>query len=105
MSSFARTPYLAFAGLLATVIAVPQSYAQDDEITVKEWDVPTPGSVPHDIVADSNGIVWYTAIGDNKIGRFDQGTGTLHEYDMPTPNTTSRFIYADSEGRVWFPTT
>jgi streptogramin lyase len=38
-----------------------------------------------------------------KVGKFDQGTGTLHEYDLPTPRTIVRFIYADGDGNIWFP--
>ena len=38
-----------------------------------------------------------------KIGKFDQGTGTLHGAILPTPRTVIRFIYADGDGNIWFP--
>lgn len=101
MSSPARTLCLAFAFLLAILLAVPQSFAQQ-EITVKEWDVPTPGSDPHDIVVDGNGIVWYTAIGANKIGRFDPATEQFREFDIPTPSSRPHGLVADGDGNIWF---
>lgn len=55
-----------FPGILVILIAIPHSYAQR-EITIMEWDLPTPNSAPHDVIVDGNGIVWYTAIGANNI--------------------------------------
>lgn len=96
----ARTLSLAFAGLLLILSTVPQSFAQ--QITVKEWDVPTRGSAPHDIVVDGNGIVWYTAIGANKIGRFDPSTEQFREFDIPTPSSRPHGLVADGDGNIWF---
>lgn len=101
MSHSARTLYLAFTGFAAILLAVPSSYAQQ-EITIKEWNVPTPGSTPHDIVVDRNGVVWYTAIGANKIGRFDPSTEKFQEFDIPTPSSRPHGLVADENGNIWF---
>ena len=37
-----------------------------------------------------------------EVGKFDQGTGTLHEYDLPTSRTIVQFIYADGDGNICF---
>lgn len=101
VSRLTRTLCLAFAGVLVILLAVPQSFAQQ-EITVKEWDVPTPGSNPHDIVVDGNGIVWYTAIGANKIGRFDPTSEQFQEFNIPTPSSRPHGLVADESGNIWF---
>lgn len=101
MSRTARTLCLAFAGALVILLAVPQSFAQQG-ITVREWDVPTRGSAPHDIVVDESGIVWYTAIGANKIGRFDPATEEFQEFDVPTPSSRPHGLVADGSGNIWF---
>jgi len=83
------------------LLAVPQSFAQQ-EITVKEWVVPTQGSAPHDIVVDGNGIVWYTAIGANKIGRFDPATEEFQEFSIPTQSSRPHGLVADESSNIWF---
>ena len=57
-------------------LAAPHIYAQQQTgITIKEWEIPTPNSAPHDIVVDErNKTVWFTEIGANKIGKFDPPT-------------------------------
>ncbi|WP_182133883.1 hypothetical protein [Nitrosopumilus sp. b1] len=41
------------------------SYAE--EISIQEWDIPTPNSSPHDVVVSQDGTVWFTEIATNKI--------------------------------------
>lgn len=101
MSTPSRT-LLAFAITVMILLAAPCAFAQQDEITVKEWDVPTPGSAPHDIVVDGDGIVWYTAIGANKIGRFDPATEQFSEFDIPTQSSRPHGLVADRNGNIWF---
>lgn len=101
MSGLARTLCFAFAGVFL-ILFVPNSYAQQDEITVKEWKVPTPNSAPHDIVVDKNGTVWYTAIGVNKIGMFDPVKEQFREFDIPTQSSRPHGLVADDSGNIWF---
>src|SRR4030066_1783611 len=78
------------------------SYAQPEEITVQEWEIPTPNSAPHDIVVDKNGIVWFTEIDTNKIGRFDPNTKQFIEYPIETPSAGPHGLVVDDAGNVWF---
>jgi virginiamycin B lyase len=41
------------------------------EVSIKEWQVPTPGSRPHDPAFAPDGSVWYTGQMANVLGRFD----------------------------------
>ena len=48
--------------------------------SIKLWDVPTPGSRPHDPLATKDGAIWYTGQMTNKLGRVDPKTGAVKEY-------------------------
>jgi streptogramin lyase len=79
VSRTSRTLCFAFIGAFVIMFAVPSAIAQQGDISIKEWDVPTPNSDPHDIVVDGNGLVWYTAIGANKIGPYSASTSQVTE--------------------------
>jgi virginiamycin B lyase len=72
------------------------------QVTIKEWDVPTPGSRPHDPLATPDGLIWYTGQMASKIGRVDPRTGQFKEYDTKTPGSGPHGLVADAEGNIWF---
>ena len=49
-------------------------------VQIKEYEVPTPQSRPHDPALAPDGSLWYTGQGANKLGRFDPKTGELKEF-------------------------
>ncbi len=55
------------------------------EVSIKEWQVPTPGSRPHDPAFAPDGSVWYTGQMANVLGRFDPKTQQFKEYPLKTP--------------------
>src|ERR687888_299656 len=57
------------------------------EAAVKLWQVPTPGSRPHDPLATRDGAIWYTGQLSGKLGRLDPKTGVIKEYPLKTPQT------------------
>ena len=69
---------------------------------VEIFDLPELGSRPYDIAVDARGIVWFTELGANRIGRFDPRTGTFVAYLLPTPGGQPLRIVVDSRGRIWF---
>ena len=72
------------------------------QASIKLWDVPTPGSRPHDPLAAKDGAIWYTGQMTNKLGRVDPKTGTVKEYPLKTPNTGPHGLVEDKDGNVWF---
>ncbi|MGH9782704.1 MAG: hypothetical protein ACRD88_00835, partial [Terriglobia bacterium] len=44
------------------------------EVTIREWDVPTPGSRPHDPLVARDGSIWYAGINASILGHFDPKT-------------------------------
>jgi len=98
------------------------------EAAIKLWQVPTPGSRPHDPLATRDGAIWYTGQLSDKLGRLDPKsgeikdgniwftgnhmslvgkldpkTGDVSEYKMPDPKAKDPHTIAiDGNGIVWF---
>src|SRR6266700_4531929 len=87
----------AFAVTLAGVAAV-----QTLNVDIKEYEVPTPRSRPHDPAVAPDGSLWYTGQGANKLGRLDPKTGEFKEYRLKTPNSGPHGLVADKAGDIWF---
>jgi virginiamycin B lyase len=87
---------LAFATPLAGFAAV-----QTLNVEIKEYEVPTPRSRPHDPAIAPDGSLWYTGQGANKLGRLDPKTGEFKEYPLKTPNSGPHGLVAD-KADIWF---
>ncbi len=72
------------------------------EVSIKEWQVPTPGSRPHDPAYAPDGSVWYTGQMANVLGRFDPKTERFKEYPLKTPDSGPHGLVADKDGNIWF---
>ena len=71
-------------------------------VQIKEYEVPTPKSRPHDPALAPDGSLWYTGQAANKLGRLDPKTGEFKEYPLKTPNSGPHGLVADKEGAIWF---
>ena len=87
--------YLAknFAGEASPGVAVPGSV----QATIKEWDVPTPNSVPYDIISAQSGV-WFTEEFGNAIARFDPRTLGFREYHLRPGTTPSCLVEVQNDG-------
>jgi virginiamycin B lyase len=72
------------------------------EVSIQEWQVPTPGSRPHDPAFAPDGSVWYTGQMANVLGRFDPKTNQFKEYHLKTPDSGPHGLVADKDGNIWF---
>jgi len=61
--------------------------ASSARVSLKEWDVPTPNSYPHDPALSPDGALWYTGQGSNTLGRLDPMTGKVREFHLKPPNS------------------
>src|SRR5690349_8271510 len=87
----------------ATLAAPPAgSKAKALEVTIREWDVPTPNSGPHDPAFAPDGSLWWTGQQSNRLGRLDLATGMMREYPLKTPNTGPHGLAFDRDGNVWY---
>ena len=71
-------------------------------IDIKEWQVPIPGSRPHDPLATRDGAIWYTGQMTNRLGRVDPKSGQVKEYPLKTPLTAPHGLVEDKNGNIWF---
>ena len=67
--------------------------------TITEFSIPTPESVPSEIVAGPDGDLWFTETQGNKIGRITPG-GFFDEFLLPGHGP--RGIAVGSDGNLWF---
>ena len=47
------------------------------QVSTQAYSLPSGGGHPHDVAVGKDGIVWYTAQGDGKLGRLDPTTGKV----------------------------
>src|SRR5436853_7065436 len=71
-------------------------------VQIKEYEVPTPRSRPHDPALAPDGSLWYTGQGANKLGRLDPKTGEFKEYPLKTRDSGPHGLVADKDGNIWF---
>ena len=98
-----------YLGALVAIILlqlefVPALAAPAGQLTahIKEYDVPTPHSRPHDPAVAPDGSLWWTGQQANKLGRLDPSTGAMKEYSLKTPNSGPHGLVADNTGNIWF---
>src|SRR3989440_306198 len=53
------------------------------EVTSRPYALPSGGGSPHDVAVSADGVVWYTAQRDGKLGRLDPATGDMKVWDAP----------------------
>src|SRR5207249_1539051 len=71
-------------------------------VSIKEWNVPTLGSRPHDPEPGPDGSIWWTGMFANVLGRFNPKTGEFKEYPAKTPASGPHGLELDKEGNLWF---
>jgi virginiamycin B lyase len=72
------------------------------KVSMKKWQVPTPGSRPHDPLAARDGSLWYTGQMANVLGRIDPRTGKIREYPLKTPHSGPHGLDEDERGNIWY---
>jgi virginiamycin B lyase len=62
-------------GLIVAVLLLPATAWAD--VAIQAYALPKGGGYPHDVAVAADGIVWYTAQRDGKLGRLDPATGKV----------------------------
>ena len=91
----------ALSVMLGTAIAATATVATL-HVPIREYDVPTAKSRPHDPALAPDGSLWYTGQGANKLGRLDPKSGQFKEYPLKTAGSGPHGLVADKEGNIWF---
>ncbi len=94
---------LASALVLAVMVSSASAAPVGElKVVIKEYDVPTPQSRPHDPAWAPDGSLWYTGQTANKLGRLDPRTGEIKEYSLKTEDSGPHGLVADAGGNIWF---
>lgn len=72
------------------------------QATIKTWQVPTPGSRPHDPLATADGTLWYSGQMANVLGRLDPQTGQFREFALKTAHSGPHGLVEDKSGNIWY---
>ncbi len=79
-------------------VSVPASRRAD----VREYMMPVPQDLPHDLVVEPDGKVLITGMFTHRLYRLNPESGALSEIEIPVvPSANPRAIDRDAEGRTW----
>ncbi|HVO93536.1 MAG TPA: carboxypeptidase regulatory-like domain-containing protein, partial [Terriglobales bacterium] len=84
---------------------LPRPKGKATRVIITEYDLPRKLAMPHDVVVDSQGLVWYSDFGEQFIGKLDPTSGKVTEYPIPVlkkgfPLGTLE-VQLDKEENVW----
>ena len=96
-----RLPAIIFIFLFVFAVAVLA--AARGSVVIREWDVPTPGSLPHDPAVSRDGALWYTGMLSDTLGRLDTSTGKVEDWPSPGGADSRPYgIAATPDGNIWY---
>lgn len=61
----------------------PRPSGKGTQVVITEYDLPSRTRQPHDVIVDSDGMVWYASFGEPILGKLDPTTGKTTEYPIP----------------------
>jgi len=62
---------------------LPRPTGEDTKVVITEYDLPNADRQPHDVVVDSEGMLWYEDFALPLLGRMDPATGKVKEWTLP----------------------
>jgi streptogramin lyase len=71
-------------GLTYALKTEPRPTGAATHVVYTTYDLPKPTRQPHDVIVDSQGVVWYASFGEQILGKLDPRTGKVTEFEIPT---------------------
>src|SRR5262252_9155561 len=62
---------------------LPRPKGRATKVIVTEYDLPRKNAMPHDVIVDRDGQVWYSDFGSQYVGVMDPQTGTTRDIPIP----------------------
>jgi len=83
----------------------PRPSGRATRAIITEYDLPARTRQPHDVIVDSDGMVWYISFGEQILGRLDPKTGKTTEFPVPllkpASPTGELALRSDQDGNLW----
>ncbi|MGD0962503.1 MAG: carboxypeptidase regulatory-like domain-containing protein [Candidatus Acidiferrales bacterium] len=84
---------------------LPRPSGRSTHVIVTEYRLPRPTIMPHDVMLDEHGTVWYSDFGEQYFGKLDPKTGKVTEWPVPSPKPGypegMLDLEEDTEGQFW----
>jgi streptogramin lyase len=84
---------------------LPRPTGKSTRVIITEYDLPRKEAMPHDVIVDAEGQVWYSDFGSQFVGVMDQKTGKAKEIAIPVLKPEQPKggldIEFDPAGNVW----
>ena len=100
----ARVDAAALAQWLAaniTTVPAPAPRTPNPAATLREYEYPHPGDLPHDLMVDADGRVIVTGMFTHRMLILDPATGLFEEKAIPIQSANPRALDIDADGRWW----
>jgi streptogramin lyase len=88
-----------------TLQTLPRAKGKGTRVVITEFELPRKPLMPHDVIVDAEGIVWFSMFDEQFLGRFDPRTLQYAEYPIPVqrpdyPKGTLD-LEVDPQGNLW----
>ena len=84
---------------------LPRPKGEATRVIFTEYDLSPRTRQPHDVIVDSQGMVWYASFGEQILARLDPKTGKTTEYNVPVLKpgapTGSLGVRFDKDENIW----
>lgn len=86
-------------------MTLPRPAGKATRVIYTEYDLPARTRQPHDVIVDSQGLVWYAGFGEQILGRLNPKTNEIKEWQIPVTkpdrNKGVLDIQFDEDENVW----
>lgn len=84
---------------------LPRPTGRSTKVVVTEYDLPRKNAMPHDVIVDRDGQVWYSDFGAQFVGVMDPKTGETKDIAVPVIRPEQPKggldIEFDADGNIW----
>ena len=84
---------------------LPRPKGRATRVVITEYDLPRKQIQPHDVVMDSDGMIWFSHFGEQFLGKMDPKTGKVWEYPIPVIKAGfpvgTLDLRTDQAGNLW----
>lgn len=84
---------------------LPRLKGRSSRVIITEYALPRPRAQPHDVIVDSDGMVWFSHFDESVLGKMDPRTGQVWEFPVPVLKpgypVGALDLEADKTGGLW----